>query len=156
MQVLDRLQAAVVTLSSAKLDDHIFLSGMIDAEEKQAVRIGSLLRKIHGMESARVVPETTTMQRMIALFRICCDMTVRADVLHFITALNMRAIMVRPLWVAFEVVGTPQEIEEVYQSAIVYGIVDVVSSSCALMISANESERTAGAMFDDEPETTQV
>jgi acetolactate synthase small subunit len=138
MQLLDRLQVTVVTLSSAKLDDHIFLSGVMDAEEKQAGRIESLLRKIHGMESARVAPETATIQRMIALFRILCDMTDRAEVLHFITALHARAVMVRPLWVAFEVVGTPQEIEGVYQSVIAYGIVDVVSSSCALMTSVSD------------------
>ena len=102
--------------------------------------IESLLRKIHGMESARVAPETATIQRMIALFRILCDMTDRAEVLHFITALNARAIMVRPLWVAFEMVGTPQEIEGVYQSAVAYGIVDVVSSSCAFMTSTNHFE----------------
>jgi acetolactate synthase small subunit len=140
MQVLDRLQATVVTLSSAKLDGHIFLSGVMEAEEKQAARIESLLRKIHGMESAKVAPETATIQRMIALFRILCDMTDRAEVLHFITALNARAIMVRPLWVAFEMVGTPQEIEGVYQSAVAYGIVDVVSSSCAFMASTNHLE----------------
>jgi acetolactate synthase small subunit len=143
MQALDRLQATVVTLSSARLDGHIFLSGVMEAEEKHAGRIESLLRKIHGMESVKVVPEMAAMQRMIALFRILCDMTDRAEVLHFITALNARAIMVRPLWVAFEVVGAPQEIEGVYQSALVYGIVDVVSSWCALMASANETERVA-------------
>ena len=63
---------------------------------------------------------------------ILCDMTDRAEVLHFITAVNARAIMVRPLWVAFELVGTPLEIEGVYQSALAYGIVDLVSSSCAI------------------------
>lgn len=152
MQVLDRLQATVITLSSAKLDGHIFLSGVMDADETQADRIERLLRKIHGMESARVAPEDAAMQRMIALFRILCDMTDRAEVLHFITAVNARAIMVRPLWVAFELVGTPQEIEGIYQSALSYGIVDVVSSSCALMISANESERIAGAPCGEEPE----
>ena len=156
MQVFDRLHATVVTFSSAKLGDHIFLSGVMDAEEKHAGRIESLLRKIHGMESARVIPEAATTQRMIALFRILCDITDRAEVLHLITAVNARAVFIRPLWVAFEVVGTPQEIEVVYLSAITYGIVDVVSSSCALMISANGSERSASATSDDEPETTQV
>ena len=153
MQVFDRLQAALVTISSVKLDERIFLSGVMDAAEKKAGRIESLLRKIHGMESVKVAPETVTMQRMIALFRILCDMTDRAEVLHFITALNARAVMVRPLWVAFEVVGTPQQIEGVYQSALAYGIVDVVSSSCALMTSTNEVERIAGAPCDAEPES---
>lgn len=143
MQVLDRLQATVVTLSSAKLDDRIFLSGVMETEEKQARRIEALMRKIQGMESAKVAPEAATLQRMIALFRILCDMTDRGEVLHFITALNARAVMVRPLWVAFEVVGTPLEIEGVYQSALAYGIVDVVSSSCALMTLENKPERSA-------------
>lgn len=88
MQALDRLQATVVTLSSAKLDNNIFLSGVKEAEEKQAARIESQLRKIHGIETAKVAPETATVQRMIALFRILCDMTDRNEVLNFISALN--------------------------------------------------------------------
>ncbi len=152
MQVLERLQTTLITISSSKLDEHIFLSGVIEAEERQAGRIEAPLRKIQGMESVKVVPETATMQRMIALFRILCDMTDRAEVLNFVTAVNARAIMVRPLWVAFEMVGTPQEIEGIYQSALPYGIVDVVSSSCALMTSENEAERIAGAACGEKPE----
>ena len=154
LQVLDRLQATVVTLSSAKLDDHIFMSGVMEADEIQADRVERLFRKIHGMESVKVTSETAAMQRMISLFRILCDMTDRAEVLHFITALKARVVMVRPLWVAFEVIGTPQEIEGVYQSALAYGIVDVVSSSCALMTSENEPESIGGAPCGEEPETT--
>jgi acetolactate synthase small subunit len=93
------------------------------------------------MESVKVVPETAAIERSIALFRILCDMTGRSEILQFITAINARAVMVRPLWVAFEMVGTPQEIEGVYQSALAYGIVDIVSSSCAFMTSANEFDR---------------
>jgi acetolactate synthase small subunit len=143
MQVLDRLQATVVTLSLTRIDGRIFLSGAVEAEEKQAIRIESLLRKIQGIESVKVVPETATIQRVIALLRILCDITDRSEVLHFITAINARAVMVRPLWVAFEMVGSPQEIEGVYQSALAYGIVDVVSSSSAFMTSANDSERAS-------------
>lgn len=156
LQVLDRLQATVVSLSSVELDGRVFLSGVMEADEIQADRVERLMRKIHGMESAKVVPEAKTMQRTIALFRILCDMTDRAEVLHFITAVHARAIMVRPLWVAFEVVGTPQEIEGVYQSATGYGIVDVVSSSCVLMTSENEPERIAGAACGEEPEAAPV
>jgi acetolactate synthase small subunit len=145
MQVLDRIQAAVVTLSSVRLDDQIFLSGVIDAEEKQANRIEALVRKIQGMFSVKVLAETDTTQRMIALFRILCDITDRAEILQFISAVNARAIMVRPLWVAFEVVGTPEEIEGVYQSAVGYGIVDIVSSSCAFMASTKDHEEAAAA-----------
>ena len=140
MQVLDRRQAMVVALSLARLDGSIFLSGVVEAEEEHARRIEPLLRKIQGMCSVKVLAETVTTQRMIALVRILCDITGRAEVLHFIHAVNARAIMVRPLWVAFEI-GTPREIEGVYQSALGYGIVDVVSSSCAIMTSENDSDR---------------
>lgn len=146
MQTLDRLQATLVSLSSARLDGHIFVSGIMEAEEIQADRAERLLRKIHGMESAKVVEAGNTLQRMIALIRVLCDMTDRAEVLHFITAANARAVMVRPLWVAFEVVGTPEEIEGIYQSTLSYGIVDVVSSSCALMTSVDDRGRITGAV----------
>lgn len=137
MQALDRLQATIVSFSSIRLDGHIFLSGVIEAEETHANRVEGLMRRIHGMESVKALPETAAVTRTIALFRILCDMTCRAEVLQFITALDARALMVRPLWVAFQVVGTPQEIEGIYQSALAYGIVDIVSSSCAVMTSAD-------------------
>ncbi len=108
MQVLDRRQAMVVALSLARLDGSIFLSGVVEAEEEHARRIEPLLRKIQGMCSVKVLAETVTTQRMIALVRILCDIAGRAEVLHFVHAVNARAIMVRPLWVAFEIVGTPQ------------------------------------------------
>ena len=149
MQVFDRLQhVSVQNLSSAKFDGHTFLSGMIEADEKRGDRIRALLLKIEGMESVTVMEETATTQRVIALFRILCDITGRAEVLQFIHAVNARAIMIRPLWVAFEVVGASQEIEGVYQSAMGYGIVDLISSGCAFMTSANDSE-SAGAQAQD-------
>jgi acetolactate synthase small subunit len=147
MQVFDRLQATVVTLSSARLDSHIFMSSEMDVDETQTDRVERLLRKIIGMESVKVVAETAAMQRMIALFRILCDMTDRAEVLRFITAVSARAIIVRPLWVAFEAVGTPLEIKGVYQSALAYGIVDLVSSSCALMTSTDDDRRDSSSIF---------
>jgi acetolactate synthase small subunit len=156
IQVLDRLQAAVVSLSSTRLDGVIFLSGIIDADEKQASRIESLLRKIQGMSSAKVLAESHTTRRMIALFRILCDITDRAEILNFIHAVNARAVMVRPLWVTFELVGSPQEIEGVYQSAVGYGIVDMVSSSCTMMISADEPERIAVKPWSEDPEASVV
>jgi acetolactate synthase small subunit len=88
---------------------------------------------------------------MIALFRILCNRTDRAEILQFISAVNARAIMVGPLWVAFEMVGTSQEIEGVYQSAVGYGIVDMVSCSCALMTSVKEGERIPGGAYEDAP-----
>jgi acetolactate synthase small subunit len=142
----------VLALSAAKLDGRIFLSGVMDVEEKQARRIESLLRNIHGMESAKAAPDAESLQRMIALFRIGCDMTDRAEVLHFVSAVHARAVMVRPLWVAFEVVGTPSEVEGIYLSAAAYGIVDVISCSCAVMTSAKDSEDQASAHWNEETE----
>jgi len=129
MQVLDRLQATVVTLSSSRLDDRIVLSCVIDAEEKRAIRIEALLRKIYGALSVKVAAEIEASQQMVALFHIVCDITDRSEILRFISAVNARPNIVRPIWVAFETLGTLQEIEGVYQSAVGYGVVDVVSSS---------------------------
>lgn len=94
------------------------------------------------MVSVKVVPESATTYRMLALVRILCDMTERAGVLQFVAAVNARVIMARPLWIAFEVVGTPQEIEGIYQSARACGIVDLVSSSCAFMTANDDALRT--------------
>lgn len=151
LQSLERLQTSLVAISSARVDDRIFLSCVVEADEHHAGRIESVLRKIHGMVSVKVLPEASTIHRMLALVRILCDMTERAEVLQFITAVNAKAIMVRPLWVAFEVVGTPQEIEGIYQSARAYGIVDLVSPCCAHM-TATDGERAPlrTCLHDDE------
>ena len=133
MQVLDRLQAEVVTFSSTKLDGRIFLSCVADAEEKRAERIEALLKKVHGMHSVKVHPETDTTHRMIALFRILIDISDRAEVLHFINSIGARSVMIRPSSVAFEMVGICQDIEGVYRSLTGYGIVDLVSSCCVFM-----------------------
>jgi acetolactate synthase small subunit len=150
MQVIDRLQATIISLSSVRLDGHIFLSGVMEADETQADRIERLMRRTHGMESVKAVPETAAVQSAIALFRILCDLTERAEVLQFVSALNARVIMVRPLWVAFQVVGSPQEIEGVYQSALAYGIVDIVSSSCAIMTAISDTDRDTNVAFMEE------
>jgi hypothetical protein len=65
IQLLDRIQATIVTISMVKLDEHVLLSGVIDAEEIQAARLEALLWKIEGMRSVKVVSEMSTTQRMI-------------------------------------------------------------------------------------------
>jgi acetolactate synthase small subunit len=133
MQILDHLLTPAISFSMATLDRRLFFSFIVEADEKQALRIESLLRKIYGMLAVEIISETATLQRMIALLRVRCDISERDEVLHFMSALNARMLMIRPLWVVFEVIGTPQEVEGIYQSALGYGLVDLVSSSCAFM-----------------------
>ncbi len=57
--------------------------------------------------------------------------------------------MIRPLWVAFEIVGTPQEIEGVYETALGYGIVDLVSSSSVFMSSTDAGENARQRINDE-------
>jgi hypothetical protein len=57
LQVLDRVQARLDTLSSVRLDGRIFLSGVMEAEESQADRAERLMRKMEGMEAVKVEPE---------------------------------------------------------------------------------------------------
>jgi acetolactate synthase small subunit len=141
VHVLDRLQATIVALSSARIDGNIFLSGVMEAEEKEAIRIEALWRKIEGICSVRVAREMAAMQHVMAQFRILCDMSERAEVLQFINAIHARVLMVRPTWVTFEMTGTPQQIEAIYLSIVGYGIVDIVSCSTALMASAEDAVR---------------
>jgi hypothetical protein len=82
-RLAERVQSTVVAFSTNKLDGYIFLSGAIEADETQASRVELLLRKIHGMMTVKVVPEPATTQRMVAMLRILCDITDRAEILHF-------------------------------------------------------------------------
>jgi acetolactate synthase small subunit len=142
LQVLDRQLVSIESFSLAKLDGRTFLSFLVEADEKLVGRVQALLRKIEGMDSVMVIAEAGVLRRMIALFRVRCDIFDRNELLHFISALGARALMIRPLWVAFEVIGTPCEVEGIYQSAMGYGLVDLVSFSCAFMTSDYEIERT--------------
>jgi acetolactate synthase small subunit len=150
LQILDRQMASVECFSMAKLDGSIFLSFVVEANEGQATRAEAQLRKLQGVDSVAMMEETATVRRMIAQFRVHCDISDRAELLHFIQALDARALMIRPLWVAFEAVGTPCEVEGIYQSALGYGLVDLVSSSCSLMVSRYESKRSQAATCMDE------
>lgn len=154
IEVLDRIRATVVTLSSGRLDGRILLSGMIETGEGMGDRIEALLRKIEGMRTVMVAPEAKTTRRMIALLRILSDITDRAEILHLVQAVGARAIQIRPSWVAFEMVGTPEEVEGVYQSAQGYGIVDVVSLSCAFMTAKDGQTFARDEDCDEEPEAT--
>lgn len=57
--------------------------------------------------------------------------------------------MVRSYKLLSRWLGTHQEIEGFYQSKIGYGIVDVVSSSCAFMTSADGCRRGCNTILED-------
>jgi acetolactate synthase small subunit len=149
LQVTDHMMVSVENFSSTKLDERFFLSFTVKGDDKQAGRIESLLRKIHGVRSVEVIPEIAANQRMIALLRVRCDISERDEILHFIAAIAARTIMIRPLWLAFEVVGTPQEVEGIYQTALGYGMVDLVSSS-SVFISSSDTRICATQKIGDE------
>ena len=58
--------------------------------------------------------------------------------------------MVRPYNWLSRWLGTHPEIEGFYQSTIGYGIVDVVSSSCAFMTSADGCRRGCNTILEDQ------
>ena len=57
--------------------------------------------------------------------------------------------MVRSYKLLSRWLGTHQEIEGFYESTIGYGIVDVVSSSCAFMTSADGCRRGCNTILED-------
>ncbi len=134
----------------SKLDDQLMFSFSVEGDEKQARSAKSLMWKIHGMRTVTVLPEEAAMLRMHALFRLRCDISERGGLLHFINALDARLLMIRPLWVAFEVVGTPSEVEGIYQSALGYGLVDQVSSSSIFMASGVVTSGSSERVADDD------
>jgi acetolactate synthase small subunit len=142
-QIVEHLLMPMSCFSLTRLEDRLIFNLVVEADEKQALRLESLLRKVYGMLSVDVSSEASTMQRMIALFRVRCDSSERNELLHFIGALHARVLMIRPLWVAFEIIGMPSEVEGIYQSVLGYGVVDQVSSSRAFLSSGYESKRSA-------------
>ena len=54
LQVLDHVQLLAESLSFTRRDSRIVLSFMVDADDKQAYRVESLLWRIFGMLSVKV------------------------------------------------------------------------------------------------------
>ncbi len=130
LQIIDRLTLTMCSFSSATLNGQVFLNFKIECEPEQAQRARALLKRLQGVTSVDLLSEADAMPRMIALFRFRCDITERNDLLNFISALGARVLVIRPLWLVFEIIGTPQEVEGVYQSTLGYGVVDQISASC--------------------------
>lgn len=130
LQIIDRLTLTMCSFSLATLNGQVFLNFEIECEPEQAQRARALLKRLQGVTSVDLLSEADAMPRMIALFRFRCDITERNDLLHFISALGARVLVIRPLWLVFEIIGTPQEVEGVYQSTLGYGVVDQISASC--------------------------
>src|SRR5271154_5639073 len=86
-----------------------------------------------------ILSEEETMQRFAALTRVRCDVTDRSEFLDFIAAIRTRTVMTRPFWIVFEVLGTPQEVEGIYQATRPYGMIDLVSAASTFLLSVDTS-----------------
>jgi acetolactate synthase small subunit len=135
LQIVDSQLLAVNFYSVTRLEGKLFMNFVVEADERQAYRIESLLYKIHGMGSIERQADTGAMPRVVALLRVRCDISKRNELLHFIGAFSARVLMIRPLWLCFEIAGTPAEVEDIYQSCLGYGTVDQVASSCIFLAS---------------------
>jgi acetolactate synthase small subunit len=103
MGIVDHLLLSMSSFSMTTMDGRQFYSFVVEGDEGQAIRIESLLRKIYGILSVEVIPEADTLQRIIALLRVRCNISDHDEVLHFINALNAvsafnaRELMICPL-----------------------------------------------------------
>ncbi len=83
IQVVDRLMLTMSSFSFATLDGKVFLIFEIECELELAQRAKSLLKRLQGVISIDILSESDAMPRMIALFRLRCDLTETNDLLHF-------------------------------------------------------------------------
>ena len=67
--------------------------------------------------------------RTLALFRVLCDQESRLPLLQVISSMGAQVVAVRPDWVAFQVIGSPQDIEGLRASLLPYGLVEALSAA---------------------------
>jgi len=109
------------------------MSFVLDANDNEAFRITALLWRIQGVEVVEAFSEESSIRRAIAFFRVGYDAKKRIELLAFLSVTAARVLVDRPLLLVFEIVGTPDEVEDIYRSTLQFGPVECVSSSCIFL-----------------------
>lgn len=129
LQSLDHHMVPLQSFSSMRLGDETLITFMATLDEAGALRTCELLRKLHDVRSIDSFACQEGFCRTLALFRVLCDQESRLPLLQVISSMGAQVVAVRPGWVAFQVIGSLQDIEGLRVSLLPYGLVEAISAA---------------------------
>ena len=133
LQVLDHRRLSARMFTSLRSGDEIRIAFTAETDASAAIRTGGLLRKLPDVHNVDAFPARDGLSRTLALFKVLCDQESRLPLLQVISSLGAQVVSLRPKWVAFQIIGTMQDIEYLRESLLPYGLVEAVSVVSAIV-----------------------
>ena len=133
LQVLDHRRLSARMFTSLRSGDEIRIAFTAETDASAAIRTGDLLRKLPDVHNVDAFPARDGLSRTLALFKVLCDQESRLPLLQVISSLGAQVVSLRPKWVAFQIIGTMQDIEYLRESLLPYGLVEAVSVVSAIV-----------------------
>ncbi len=132
-QVLDHQMVSVQSFASMRVEDEIRVSFTAQVDQRSAMRISDLLRRLQDVRCVDSFAHQDGLCRTVALIKVLCDQESRLPLLQVISSLSAEVVSIRPDWVAFQIVGTLQDIEGLRRSLLPYGVVEAISVASAIV-----------------------
>jgi len=129
LQVLDHHMVPVQSFSSMRIGDEARVTFMAALDDDTAQRTCDMLRRLHDIQSIDCFAYQDGFCRTLAMFRILCDQESRLPLLQVISSMGAQVVAVRPDWVAFQIIGSAQDIDGLRASLLPYGLVEAISAA---------------------------
>jgi acetolactate synthase small subunit len=131
LQVLEHHMTSLQSFAAMRIGNEVRITFIVDTEPGGAIRIRELLNKLQDVDSVDSFAMNDGMCQTLALFKVLCDQESRLPLLQVISSVGAQVVAMRPDSIAFQVVGTPQDIEGLHASLLPYGLVDAISVASA-------------------------
>lgn len=141
LQVLDHHAVPLESFSCIRLGDEARVTFMAALDDQDARRTCDMLRRLQDVHSIDCFEYQDGFCRTLALFRILCDQESRLPLLQVISSMGAQVVAVRPNWVAFQIIGSAQDIEGLRASLLPYGLVEAISAASTAV--RNHASQTA-------------
>ncbi len=133
LQVLDHHMIFAQSFASVRAGNEVRVSFMAEIDPSNAARTSDLLRKLPDVQFVDSFAHQDGLCRTLALFKVLCDQESRLPLLQVISSLGAQVVSIRPEWVAFQIIGTLQDIEGLRESLLPYGLVEAISIASAVV-----------------------
>lgn len=133
LQVLDHHMISVQSFASVRAGNEVRVSFVADIDPPNAARTSDLLRKLPDVQFVDSFANQDGLCRTLALFKVLCDQESRLPLLQVISSLGAQVVSIRPEWVAFQMIGTLQDIGGLRESLLPYGLVEAISIASAVI-----------------------
>ena len=142
LQVLDHHLISLQSFASMRVGAELRVNFIAEIDQAGAIRTANLLRRLQDVQCVDLFENQEGLCRTLALFKVLCDQESRLPLLQVISSLGAAVITVRPEWVAFQIVGTLQDIQGLHASLLPYGLVEAMSVASAVVRKESNIENT--------------